>query len=186
MLKKFILYLLLTCSLKADVIILESGKVITGNVLQQDSGGALVQMDYGTFRYPLSWIKDVRKENALIAESFGTNRIPNWAKIISSLATNEWAHELKQIPATVIDNGVLKDVPYISFHCNSEGYEINIYGDLDKPAGVEIGAIDYLVKSDDAKKNCLNFIRSVLTSDNDKKIIRELDLDKKNLTKKDG
>jgi hypothetical protein len=118
-------------SLIADVVILESGKVITGSVLQRDSDGALIQMDYGTFRYPSSLIKDVRKKAVTSPQESPTGkRIPNWAKIISMLATNDWAHELKQIPATVIDNGVLEDVPYVSFRCNTDGYEINIYGDL--------------------------------------------------------
>jgi len=193
MLNKFTFYALLAfvilsrISLNADVVILESGKVITGNVLQQDSGGVLVSMDYGTFRYPLSWIKDVRKQKIdSSAESSSAQRIPNWAKIISLLATNGWAHELNQIPATVIDNGVLKDVPYISFHCNTGGYEINIYGDLDHPSGVEIGAINYLVKSDEAKSNCVDFIASVLVNDADKKIVSALDLSQNDLTKKDG
>src|ERR1035438_3041873 len=182
-----IVVLLFDSPLKADVVILQSGSIITGKVLQQDDEGVLIQMDYGTFRYPPSMVKDVRKEAAEPAtNSLAAQRIPNWATIISKLATNGWAHELTQIPATVIDNGILQDVPYISFRCNTGGYEINIYGDLDNPAGVEIGAINYLVKSNEAKKNCRNFIYSVLTSDNDKKIIREFDLDQKSLTEKDG
>jgi hypothetical protein len=172
--------------LKADVVILQDGKVITGNVLQQDNDGVLVKMDYGTFRYPKSWIKDVRKDTILPRNESGSKqRLPSWGKIISTLATNGWAHELQQIPATVIDNGVLKDVPYISFRCNSGGYEINVYGDLDKPAGIEIGAVNYLVKSDEAKTNCANFIASVLTTAGDKKIVKSLNLNQKALEKKE-
>jgi hypothetical protein len=180
--------ILFSCgSVKADVVILESGKVITGKVLQQDTDGVLIQMDYGTFRYPLSMIKDVKKTAlASPSEASSGQRIPNWARIISSLATNEWAHELKQIPATVIDSGELKDVPYVSFRCNSGGYEINIYGDLDHPAGVEIGAVNYLVKNDEAKRNCVNFISSVLANANDQAIVGALNLTQKDSTKRDG
>lgn len=183
----FTFSLLLHLPTKADVVILNSGTVITGNVLQQDSDGALIQMDYGTFRYASSSIKNVKKEAmASPIDSSSGHRIPNWAKVVSMLATNGWAHGLKQIPATVIDNGVLKDVPYISFRCNTAGYEINIYGDLDNPSGIEIGAINYLVKSDEAKNNCLNFICSLLASDDDKKIVRGLHLNQKDLTKKEA
>jgi hypothetical protein len=182
-----LLVLSLNLQVKADVVILQDGKVITGNVLQRDNDGVLVQMNYGTFRYPLSWIKDVRKEtNAFPNVLNNSQRIPSWGKIISTLVTNEWAHELEQIPATVIDNGVLQNVPYISFRCASSGYEINVYGDLDKPAGVEIGAINYLVKSDEAKINCMNFISSVLVNDGDEKIIRTLNLNQKDSQKKEG
>jgi hypothetical protein len=190
MLKKFIFCLFsgfAISSVNADVTILQNGDVITGKVLQQDSDGVLVQMEYGTFRYPQTMIKDVRKEVVSVsAEPHSAQRIPNWAKIISVLTTNGWAHELKQIPATVIDNGVLKDVPYISFRCNSGGYEMNIYGDLDHPAGVEIGAVTYLVKSDAAKSNCVSFISSVLTSDGDEEIVRALNLNRKVLEKREG
>lgn len=172
-------------STQADVIIRTDGSVITGNVLQQDSSGVLVQMSYGTFRYRLSLIKDVRKENVAAPTGSSDQRIPNWAKIISALATNTWAHELKQIPATVIDNGVLENVPYISFRCNSDGYEINVYGDPDKPAGVEIGAVNYLAKSDDAKSNCVNFISSLLGA-NDGAVARSLNVSRKDLQKWSG
>lgn len=180
------LAILLGFQLRADVVILQNGQVIDGKVLQQDDDGVLVQMNYGTFRYPKSLVKDVRKENVnIVANANDTYRIPSWAEIISTLATNSWVHELKQIPATVIDNGVLKDVPYISFRCNSGGYEINIYGDLDRPAGVEIGAINYLVKSDEAKSNCVKFI-SFLLNPSDRAFIRVLNLHQKDLQKRDG
>src|ERR1022692_4209752 len=86
----FLVLILSSCdSVKADVVILESGKVITGKVLQQDTDGVLIQMDYGTFRYPLSMIKDVKKAAfASPSEISSGQRIPNWARIISSLATN--------------------------------------------------------------------------------------------------
>ena len=179
-----IVALLLDSPLKADVVILQSGSIATGKVLQQDDEGVLIQMDYGTFRYPPSMVKDVRKDEATSATYYlEVQRIPKWAKIISQLATNKWEHELKQIPATVIDRGILRDVPYISFRCNSGGYEINIYGDLDNPAGVEIGAINYLVKNNVAKSNCVNFICSVLANDDDKKVVRALSWNPKDLQK---
>ena len=167
--------------------LLKHGKSSLGKVLQQDSDGALIQMDYGTFRYPLSRIKDVRKETiAAPSESVSGQRIPNWAKIISLLVTNGWAHGLVRFAATVIDNGVLKDVPSVSFRCNTGGYEINIYGDLDNPSGVEIGAVDYLVKDDEAKSNCVNFICSVLANGDDQKIVGALNLKQKDLTNETG
>lgn len=174
-----IVALLFDSPLKADVVILQYGNIVTGNILQQDDDGLQIQTSSGTVRYPLSLVQDVRKEEA---EST-TNRIPSWVKIISQLTTNEWAHEIKQIPATVIDNGILQNVPYISFRCNSDGYEINIYGDLEKPACIEIGAIKYLVKNNEAKSNCVNFICSLLRNDDDRKITRALKWKPKDMQK---
>lgn len=177
--------LLFGLAAKSEVIIFQNGNVITGKVLQRDNDGILIQLDYGTYRYPLSQIKDVQAETNIQPVKYRSQRMPNWAIIISALATNSWVHDLKQIPATVIDNGVLKDVPYISFRCNSAGYEINIYGDLDKPAGFEIGTINYLVKDEDAKTNCVNFISSLLDSD-DGAIVHSLNTSQKDLRRNDG
>lgn len=162
--------LLFSEMLKADVVILQYGNIITGKVLQQDSDGVQIQMNSGTFHYPSSMVKDVRKAEA----GTTTNTIPNWVNVLSQLTTNEWAHDFKQIPATVIDNGALQDVPYISFRCNSSGYEMNIYGDIEKPSCVEIGVLNYLVKNDEAKSNCVNFICDILPNQNDKNIVRAL------------
>src|SRR5206468_11936408 len=38
-----------------------------------------------------------------------------------------------------------------SFQCRSGGYELNIFGDLSKPAAVQIGAMAWLKGSDEAK-----------------------------------
>ena len=45
--------------------------------------------------------------------------------------------ELQQIPATVIDKGPLRHVPYLSYRAGD--VELNVYGDPDTPACVEIG-----------------------------------------------
>jgi hypothetical protein len=179
-----IVALLFDSPLKADVVIYQSGSIIIGKVISQDEDGVQIQTagNSDIQHIPSSMVKDVCKE-----ESVPTgNIIPDWVKIISQLATNEWAHDIKQIPATVIDNGSLQDVPYISFRCNTAGYEINIYGDLDNPACVEIGAITYLLKDNEAKSNCVNFICSVLTKDDDKQVVRGLHWEPKDLQKTNG
>ena len=180
-----ILYVLGTftfVSVKADIIILQYGDIITGQVLKQNEDGVDIQTSSGKVHWPAKLIKEVRKAG----EESTTNRIPTWVRIISQLTTNTWVHDIKQIPATVIDNGILKDVPYISFRCNSGGYEMNIYGDLDKPACIEIGVVGYLVKNDGAKFNCVQFISSVLSQDDDKEAVRLLGWTPKGIRKSNG
>src|ERR1700690_3867191 len=128
--------------LKADVVVLQNGGVLSGTILQQDGTGVLIQTDTGTYRYPPAWIQDVKKEAAAAPHvSNNGKRIPDWAQIVSLLANNVWAHGLKQVPATMIETGVWKNVPYVSFRCASGGYEVNIFGDLNTQPGVQIGAI---------------------------------------------
>ncbi len=161
--------------LQADVVVLQNGGVLTGTVLQQDGTGVLIQTETGTYRYPPSWIQDVKKEPAAAPHvSNNGGRIPDWAQILSLLASNGWADGLRQVPAAMIETGPWKNVPYISFRCAAGGYEVNIFGDLNHPAGIQIGAMSYLSQNPAAKTNCVNFICSVLANADDRKMVRAL------------
>jgi hypothetical protein len=173
--------------LKADVVVLQSGDVLTGTVLQKDADGVLLQTEYGTYRYPQSMIRDVKKEAATAPHvSNNGQRIPDWAQIVSLLAKNDWATGIKQVPATVINYGKFNNVPYVSFRCATGGYEINIFGDLNNPAAVEIGAMTYLKNSDTAKSNCVNFICSALANSDDRKMVRGLNWNQKDVEQNGG
>ena len=43
-------------------------------------------------------------------------------------------------------------------------YELNIFGELSKPAAVQIGAMAYIKLSAEARSNCVNLICSVLAN----------------------
>jgi hypothetical protein len=173
--------------LKADVVILQNQTVITGNVLQQDGDGVLIQMNSGTYRFPLASVRDVKKEAAAAPHVSNNGQpIPDWAQIVSLLANNGWAQGLKQVPAPVINSGIWGNVPYISFRCAAGGYEVNVFGDLNRPAGIQVGAMSYLNQSAGAKSNCVNFICSVLASADDRKMVRALNWSQKDSRKKGG
>jgi hypothetical protein len=173
--------------LKADVVVLQSGAVITGNVLQQDASGVLLQTASGTYRYPMTAISDVKKEAASAPHVSNNGQvIPDWAQMLSILATNGWADGLKQVPATMIETGSFKNVPYVSFRCGSGLYEVNIYGDLNHPAAVQIGAMNYLHQTALEKTNCVNFICSVLADADARKAVRALNFDQKATAKSGG
>ena len=173
--------------LQADVVVLQSGTVITGKVLQQDANGVLLQMDYGTFRYPLNLVKEVKPEAATAPHVSNNGQvIPDWAQTVSLLANNNWADNLQQVPAPVISYGMFKNIPYISFRCATGGYELNIYGDLNHPAAVQFGAMTYNSQSAAAKSNCVNFVCSLLASADARKMVRGLDLNQKSLSEHEG
>lgn len=174
-------------ALKADVVILQSGAVLTGKVLQQDGEGVLLRMEYGTYRYPLALIRDVKKEPTTTSSAASSGQsIPDWAQLVTLLANNHWAPGLRQVPATMIEGGNFKNVPYVSFRSASGLYEMNIYGDLDHPAAVQIGAMNYLHQTTGEKSNCVAFICSVLGNAADAKIVRALNLDQKDVQKNGG
>ncbi len=174
-------------ALKADVVVLQNGRVFTGNILQQDSDGVLLQMASGNFRYPLADVREARKEAATAPHVSANGKvIPDWAQIVRLLASNDWATGIRQVPATVINYGKYNHVPYVSFRCASGGYEINIFGDLNNPAAVEIGAMTYLKDSDTAKSNCVNFICSTLANADDRKMVRALSWNQKDVEQNGG
>jgi hypothetical protein len=170
--KRFITPILVSLVLTAtaDVLVLKNGDVIQGRVLQTNETGILFQCDYTTVTYPLRMVKQVQEEARVadrLASSAYTNNLPPWGGAIMKLAKAPWAHDLRQIPATVIDKGVLKNVPYMSFRCGVD-YEVNIYGDPDNPAGIEIGVYRSLLQDDQAKSNCLAFVQTLMPSEHDK------------------
>lgn len=86
--------------------------------------------------------------------------LPNRTRCRQTLSVKPWAKGLKQIPSTVIDKGVLRNVPYTSYRAGE--YELNIYGDPEAPACFEIGIHGALLKSADAKKNCVDIVSVIL------------------------
>jgi len=181
--------LLISIPCQADILILGHGQIMAGDILQQNDDDVLLKMDSGNLSFSKSTIKDIRLTstdgNGASLDFVETNRIPSWGTIVSALSKAPWANGLRQIPATVIDNGDLKDVPYLSFHCAGDCYEMNVYGDPDNPACIEIGAIKSLAKSERARSNCVHFVSSILTRYDDKRVARSVGRSKQIITNDD-
>ncbi|HLY10258.1 MAG TPA: hypothetical protein VKW04_13205 [Planctomycetota bacterium] len=86
--------------------------------------------------------------------------LPTRTRCRQTLSVKPWAKGLKQIPSTVIDKGVLKNVPYTSYRAGE--YELNIYGDPDAPACFEIGVNGALVSNLEARRNCYDVVSAIL------------------------
>jgi len=85
-----------------------------------------------------------------------------------------WARGLRQIPSTVIDKGVLRHVPYVSYRAGE--YELNVYGDPALPSCVEVGVHPPATKAQHARKACLEFMTALLP--HDQAILESLNLEK--------
>lgn len=172
--------MLLAPVLRADVVKMTSGNEVECVVLQENPQSVVVRIGYGTMSLPRTAIASVRK-SALIRSAVAPTtvptkgqRVPPWNNIISAMVKEKWATDIQPIPATVIDVGVMKNVPYQSYRCGLD-YEINIYGDPDHPAAIELGVYRSLLTSADAKRNCVEFIASILGDKVDAAIARALD-----------
>src|SRR5262245_61706014 len=130
--------------IRADIISMKGGKVLRGTIVQTNGDEVLVLANYDTVECSLEDIRSVKAESHVEAARVSTNsvvgdqRFLDWRGILTNLVSQSWSGRLRQVPAMVITNGMLKNVPYLSFRCGLD-YEVNIYGDLAKPAGVELG-----------------------------------------------
>lgn len=166
----------------ADHLVLTSGRTFEGQVLQENDSTLTFRLDHGVITIPKENIgsidrtppKPLVKPAAPNGQSAPVvKRMPSWKAVTSALARQRWASNLSEIPATVIDKGQMRFVPYSSYRCG-EDYEVNIYGDPDAPAGIEIGVYRKLLRDDNAKANCISFIAEVLTDPADGAIVKTL------------
>jgi len=167
----------------ADTIKLKNGGSLEGVILKEGDGSVIVRLKYATVTLDRTDIEAIEKTKVEEAPAAAPLRLARWDRCIEVVAARAWATELRQIPATVIDKGILKNVPYMSH--KSGNYEFNLYGDPDDPAGLEIGVTKELLKSDAAKKECLEVIAALLTDPKDAAALRSLNL-KPGKTERDG
>jgi hypothetical protein len=160
----------------ADTLVLQS-RSVSGTVLQTNGDNVVLLTDYGTLNYSLGIIKEIKIDRAEAVESTTTARLPEARNLVIFLSRLSWAANLRQIPATVIDKGILRNVPYVSYRCG-EAYEVNIYGDPNAPAGIEAGVTGTLVNDDAAKNHCTGLISGVLGRSADREVLKNLNLQK--------
>lgn len=166
--------LLLTVSTAfADTLVLPSGGTVSGTVLQTNGDSILLLADDGAFVYSRASLKEIQCEPRPEPATHRTTRLPDFREALLALSGQNWATNITPIPATVIDKGVLKNVPYSSFHCG-EDYEVNVYGDPEHPAGLEIGVYRKLLNDPNARTNCLKFISGLLPEPADKQLLWSL------------
>ncbi|HEY0095535.1 MAG TPA: hypothetical protein VGB96_14485 [Archangium sp.] len=96
--------------------------------------------------------------------------------IIETFATRFGAKDLKQIPSEVIDTGIFRYVPYLTYE-TARG-ELNIYGDPQHPAGVEIGIYAGKART---KEELRNLMAGLLQQAADRELVHGLSLDEDKL-----
>jgi len=80
-----------------------------------------------------------------------------------------------EIPATTIDNGEFKNVPYMSFRAN-EDIELNIYGDPNDPAGIELGIYGAHAGNTRLRKVLRSYLAGFLTTRKEIEALYGIDL----------
>ena len=124
-----------------DTLQLLDGTVVHGLIIKNSRDSVLIQQATGELDIPKSKIVriiDNADRNVLYTGMNRKGQLPSWRVLANDLRTHDAVKSLVEIPATVIDVADFKNVPYKSFRVN-EDVELNIYGDPENPAGVELG-----------------------------------------------
>jgi hypothetical protein len=127
-----------------DRLEMEDGRSIRGLILRNTPTHVLLQTAKGEVEYPKSEIRrihDAPDNDVLFAEIANRGELPSWRAMVHDLRTHDRIKSFEQIPSTTIDQGFLRNVPYLSFRVNQKT-EFNVYGDPDRPAAVEIGVYE--------------------------------------------
>jgi hypothetical protein len=161
----------------ADTVVLSNGGTVDGIVVRTNGEELLVVTDYTAFNFWRGSVKEIKTDPAGARELSRADRLPSFKLALRTLAAQAWAPDLKPIPATVIDKGKLRNVPYLSF-LGGDDYEVNIYGDPEHPAGFEVGVCRKLLEDPSAKTNCINLAAQLLGKPEDKEVIRGLNTEK--------
>lgn len=161
-----------------DGLLLKDGTTVRGLILKNTRDAVVMQQQFGEKTYPKSQIVRIYDEPDIGMEYTDIERrgdLPAWRIIANDLRTRDAIRSLVQIPSTVIDNGVFKNVPYLSFRLNEHG-EFNIYGDPEDPAGIEIGVYGSRGNNEKLRKVLRSYLAGFLTTRDELRALYSIDL----------
>lgn len=124
-----------------DQVRMNDGTKLSGLILQNTSDMVVIETENGEARLPKEYVRridDAPNGEAVFADLVGKDKLPPWRSLVHDLRTHDGIRLFEQIPPTAIDNGILRNIPYLSFRAN-ERAELNVYGDPDNPVAIEAG-----------------------------------------------
>jgi hypothetical protein len=149
-----------------DTIVLRDGTEVKGIIVRSVRGNVTIQTPTGEETYDrerVSRVHDVPGESGYILEIERKGDLPPWRTLVNDLRHSDGVTSLEQIPATVVDSGEFKNVPYLSFRVNGS-IELNIFGDPEDPAGIELGIYGAKRGSSKLRRLCREFLVSYLNA----------------------
>lgn len=127
--------------IQTDAVVLKDGTEIRGLILRNSAASVLIE----TGREELEISKDnIRRiidqpgDDAAATAVTSAGRLPHWHSIVQDFRNHDATRSFQPVPATAIDNGLLRNIPYLSYRVN-ENAELNIYGNPEDPAALELG-----------------------------------------------
>lgn len=157
---------LVAARFEVDEIQLKDGKRVRGLIVQNTADSVTIQERHGETVYPKSGIVRIIDEQDIGTEFTDIHRrgsLPPWRVLVNDLRTQDGIKSMVEIPAVRIDAGVFRNVPYRSFRMN-RNVELNIYGDPESPAGIEMGIYGRQKNSERLRQIIRSYLAGYLTS----------------------
>jgi len=163
-----------------DSLVLTDGTIVRGLIIKNSWDSVLIQQENRELNFPKSKIvriNDNTDAEALYTDINRRGKLPSWRVIANDLRTHDPVKSLVEIPATVIDVGDFKNVPYKSFRVNDD-VELNIYGDPENPAGIELGIYGSRSADKKLRKTLRGYLAGFLTTRQEIAALYSLGLEK--------
>ena len=155
-----------TKRLAPDTIVMNDGSEFHGLIIKNDAREVTLQQRMGEIEIPKVYIRRIDDEpdtGVFFADIVNPGKLPPWRMIVEDLRSDDSIHSFRQIPATAIDNGYLKNIPYISFRINKR-VEMNVYGNPEDPVCLEFGIYERGEKIAEFKKIIRAYLAGILGS----------------------
>jgi hypothetical protein len=150
-----------------DEVILLNGEKLRGRILVENRDSVVLLMDdrhVSIDKKEVERIYDRPDREMTFTDLLPqAGHFPPWWVPAYDLFYSDWVKEFAQVPATVIDEGEFQNVPYLSFRANRK-YELNVYGNPERPAGLEIGIYGWRRSDAKTRAKLREFITSYLHS----------------------
>lgn len=124
-----------------DRLEMNDGRTLQGLILKNTAKSVLFQTATNEVLVPKDQIRRIHDEidgEIVFEDIAGQGRLPSWRSMVTDLRNHDDIRSLQQIPATTIEEGFLKNIPYLSFRINEQS-EFNVYGNPHDPVAIEFG-----------------------------------------------
>ena len=124
-----------------DTLILNDGKVLHGLIVRNSIFSVTLQQKMGEKDIPKSWIRRIDDEpddGFYFADIIDPGKLPPWRMVVEDFRCDDNIKSFREVPATAITIGYLKNIPYLSFRVNKR-VEMNVYGNPENPVCLEFG-----------------------------------------------
>ena len=124
-----------------DTLILNDGKVLHGLIVCNSIFSVTLQQKLGEKDIPKSWIRRIDDEpddGFYFSDIINPGKLPPWRMVVQDFRYDDNIKSFREVPATAITIGYLKNIPYLSFRVNKR-VEMNVYGNPENPVCLEFG-----------------------------------------------